>query len=78
MEKIESIGVNYNITLHIKDRDLLVGLYEYFNSYFPGVIFQNYGTRTIKGVYFTNKVVSLKISSLSNINNIIIPLLFFF
>lgn len=68
-----STGLNFSITLHIKDKDVLIGLFDYFKSYFKDIAFKNYGTRINKGIFYTDKTVSLKISSLSNINNIIIP-----
>jgi heme/copper-type cytochrome/quinol oxidase subunit 2 len=66
-------GCIFKITLHKKDTDLLEGLYDYFSNYFPKISFNKYNTRTNKGVTFTNKTVSLTISNIKDIGNIIIP-----
>lgn len=68
-----SLGLVFSITLAIKDKDLLISLFSYFNSYFKDISFLNYGDRTNRGIFYTNKTVTLKIASLSNISNIIIP-----
>jgi hypothetical protein len=71
--KTSYTGLNFGITLHIQDKDLVYGLYSYLQSYFPNVIFNVYHQRTNKGVYYSENVVQLKISNLSDICNIIIP-----
>lgn len=71
--KTSYTGLNFGITLHIKDKDLLDDLYSYLESYFPNVNFNVYDQRKNKGVYYSETVVQLKISNFSDICNIIIP-----
>jgi uncharacterized protein YfkK (UPF0435 family) len=66
-------GCIFKITLHQKDTTLLEGLYDYFSNYFPNVCFNKYNSRTNKGISFSQKTVSLTISNIQDIGNIVIP-----
>ena len=54
-------GCIFKITLHPKDTALLEGLYDYFAIYFPNVFFNQYKSRTNKGIGFSKETVSLTI-----------------
>lgn len=64
-------GCIFKITLHPKDTALLEGLYEFFFNYFPNISFNN--SRTNKGIGFSKQTVSLTISNIQDIGNIVIP-----
>jgi len=66
-------GCIFKITLHQKDTALLEGLYDYFSNYFPNISFNKYYSRTNKGIGFSKKTVSLSISNIQDIGNIVIP-----
>lgn len=70
-------GLIYGITLHIKEKDLLIGLVAYFKSFLiekEHIVKSNSNLkRTHTGVYYTANTVTLKFSNISNIVNIIIP-----
>jgi LAGLIDADG endonuclease/Cytochrome C oxidase subunit II, periplasmic domain len=66
-------GCIFKITLHPKDNALLEGLFYYFSSYFPNITFNNYGARINKGIGYSKETVSLTISNIQDISNIIIP-----
>lgn len=63
----------FKITLYLKDTTLLEGLYYYFSKYFPNITFNKYNSRTNKGINFSNQTVSLNISNIQDIGNIVIP-----
>lgn len=65
-------GCVFKITLHLKDTALLEGLYDYLSKYFPNISFNKYNSRTNKGI-FVSKHVSLNISNIKDIGNIVIP-----
>jgi hypothetical protein len=65
-------GCVFKITLHLKDTALLEGLYDYLSKYFPNISFNKYNSRTNKGIFFS-KHVSLNISNIQDIGNIVIP-----
>jgi Cytochrome C oxidase subunit II, transmembrane domain/LAGLIDADG endonuclease/Cytochrome C oxidase subunit II, periplasmic domain len=67
-------GCIFKITLHLKDTALLEGLYDFFSNYFPNISFNKYTSRTNKGIGFSKQTVSLTISNIRDIHNIIIPL----
>ena len=82
-------GCVFKITLHLlcicemtskcKDTALLEGLYDYLSKYFPNISFNKYNSRTnasaasAKGIYFSKQTVSLNISNIQDIGNIVIP-----
>jgi hypothetical protein len=66
-------GCIYKITLHKKDTALLKGLFDYFSNYFPNVSFNKYNSRTNKGISITKETVSLTITNIKDIGNIVIP-----
>ena len=66
-------GCVFKITLHLKDTALLEGLYDYLSKFFPNISFNKYNSRTNKGIYFSEKSVSLNISNIQDIGNIVIP-----
>ena len=66
-------GCIFKITLHSKDIAVLEGLYSYFSNYFPNISFNKYDSRTNKGIGFSKQSVSLTISNIQEIGNIIIP-----
>jgi len=66
-------GCIFKITLHPKDTALLVGIYDYFSNYFPNISFNKYNSRTNKGIGFSKQTVSLTISNIQDIGNIVIP-----
>lgn len=66
-------GCIFKIALHPKDTILLEGLFDYFSNYFSNFSFNKYNTRTNKGIAFSKQSVSLIISNIQDIGNIIIP-----
>ena len=66
-------GCIFKITLHQKDTALLEGLYDYFSNYFPNISFNKYNSRINKGIGLSKQTVSLIISNLQDIGNIVIP-----
>ena len=66
-------GCVFKITLHLKDTALLEGLYDYLSKYFPNISFNKYNSRTNKGICFSKQTVSLNISNIQDIGNIVIP-----
>ena len=78
-------GCVFKITLHLKDTALLEGLYGYLSKYFKNISFNKYNSRTNKGIYFSHwplpqptragakQTVSLNISNIQDIGNIVIP-----
>jgi len=66
-------GCIFKITLHPKDIAVLEGLYGYFSNYFTNISFNKYNSRTNKVVGFSKQNVSLTISNIQDIGNIIIP-----
>ena len=66
-------GCVFKITLHLKDTALLEGLYDYLSKYFPNISFNKYNSRTNKGIFFSKQTVSLNISNIKDICNIVIP-----
>lgn len=66
-------GCIFKITLKNKDTAILEGLYYYFTNYFPNIYFNKYNSRTNKGISFSKQSVSLSISNIQDIGNIIIP-----
>jgi hypothetical protein len=66
-------GCIFKITLHPKDTAILEGLYNYFSNYFPNIYFNKYNSRTNKGISLSKQSVSLSISNIQDIGNIIIP-----
>ena len=66
-------GCVFKITLHLKDTALLEGLYDYLSKYFPNISFNKYNSRTNKGIFFSQETVSLNISNIQDIGNIVIP-----
>jgi len=66
-------GCVFKITLHLKDTALLEGLYDYLSKYFPNISFNKYNSRTNKGIFFSKQTVSLNISNIQDIGNIVIP-----
>jgi LAGLIDADG endonuclease/Cytochrome C oxidase subunit II, periplasmic domain len=66
-------GCVFKITLHIKDTALLEGLYDYLSKYFPNIYFNKYNSRTNKCIFFSKQTVSLNISNIQDIGNIVIP-----
>lgn len=66
-------GCIFKITLHLKDTALLEGLYDYLSKYFPNISFNKYNSRTNKGIFFSKQTVSLNISNIQDIGNIVIP-----
>jgi hypothetical protein len=66
-------GCIFKITLHPKDTAIIEGLYYYFSNYFPNIYFNTYNSRTNKGIGFSKQSVSLIISNIQDIGNIIIP-----
>ena len=66
-------GCVFKITLHLKDTALLEGLYDYLSKYFPNISFNKYNSRTNKGIFFSQQTVSLNISNIQDIGNIVIP-----
>ena len=66
-------GCVFKITLHLKDTALLEGLYDYLSKYFPNISFNKYNSRTNKGIFFSKQTVSLNISNIKDIGNIVIP-----
>jgi hypothetical protein len=79
-------GCIFKITLHLKDTALLEGLYDYLSKYFPNISFNKYNSlllplyggyyeqrRTNKGIFFFKQTVSLNISNIQDIGNIVIP-----
>lgn len=63
----------FKITLPLKDTALLEGLYDYLSKYFPNISFNKYNSRTNNGIYFSKQTVSLNISNIQDIGNIVIP-----
>jgi len=66
----------FKITLHLKDTALLEDLYDYLSKYFPNISFNKYNSRTNKGIFlffFSKQTVSLNISNIQDIGNIVIP-----
>ena len=66
-------GCIFKITLHPKDTALLEGLFDYFSNYFPNNTFNNYNSRTNKGISSSKQSVSLTISNIQDVGNIVIP-----
>jgi len=66
-------GCIFKITLHPKDIAVLEGLNGYFSNYFTNISFNKYNSRTNKVVGFSKQNVSLTISNIQDIGNIIIP-----
>ena len=66
-------GCVFKITLHLKDTALLEGLYDYLSKYFPNISFNKYKSRINKGIFFSKQTVSLNISNIQDIGNIVIP-----
>jgi hypothetical protein len=66
-------GCIFKITLHPKDTALLENLYVYFSNYFQNISFNEYKFRTNKGISFSKQTVSLTISNIQDIGNIVIP-----
>jgi len=66
-------GCIFKITLHSKDVAILEGLYDYFSNYFPNISFNKFDSRTNKGIGFSKQSVSLTISNIQDIGNIVIP-----
>lgn len=66
-------GLIFAITLHLKDKDLLLGLFSYLDSYFQGVTYNKYVNRGNVGIYYRENTVTIKISNMSDIRNIVIP-----
>lgn len=72
-------GCIFKITLHPKETSMLEGLFYYFSNYFPNTSFNQYNSRINKGISFSSesaeqkKSVSLTISNIEDIGNIIIP-----
>jgi hypothetical protein len=66
-------GCIFKITLHPKDTAVLEGLYNYFSNYFTKISFNKYNSRTNKVVGFSKQNVSLTISNIQDIGNIVIP-----
>ena len=42
-------------------------------KYFPNISFNKYNSRTNKGIFFSQETVSLNISNIQDIGNIVIP-----
>ena len=63
----------FKITLHFKDTELLEGLHTYLSNYFSDIYFNKYNSRKNKGIGSTTQSVSLNISNIKDIGNIIIP-----
>ena len=69
-------GCIFKITLHLKGTALLEGLYDYLSKYFPSapnIFFNKYNSRTNKGISLSKQTVSLTISNIQDIGNIVIP-----
>jgi hypothetical protein len=66
-------GCVFKITLHPKDTALLEGLYVYFSNYFQNISLNEYKSRTNKGISLSKQTVSLTISNIQDIGNIVIP-----
>jgi LAGLIDADG endonuclease len=63
----------FSITLLPKDTAILEGLYVYFSNYFSNISFNEYKSRTNKGISLSKQTVSLTISNFQDIGNIVIP-----
>lgn len=70
-------GCIFKITLqghrHPKDTALLEGLYVYFSNYFQNISFNEYKSIRNKGISLSKQTVSLTISNIQDIGNIVIP-----
>ena len=70
-------GCIFKITLHQKETVILEGLYKYFSNYFKNISFSRvrakYNSRTNKVISISKQNVSLTISNINDIGNIIIP-----
>ena len=70
-------GCIFKITLHQKDTVILEGLYKYFSNYWrvreKNISFYKYNSRTNKVISISKQNVSLTISNINDIGNIIIP-----
>ena len=73
-------GCIFKITLHPKDTALLEGLYVYFSNYFKNknISFNEYKSRTNKGISLSKQTVSLTISNIQDIGNIVIPFFYLY
>jgi hypothetical protein len=71
-------GCIFKLTLHPKDTALLEGLYVYFSNYFKNISFNEYKSRTNKGISFSKQTVSLTISNIQDIGNIVIPFFYLY
>jgi hypothetical protein len=66
-------GCIFKFTIQPKDTALLEGLYVYFSNYLPNISFNEYKSRTNKGISLSKQTVSLTISNIQDIGNIVIP-----
>lgn len=71
--KTTHIGLVFGVTLHIKDKSVIEGIFLYLQSFYSNVTFNKYEKRENKGTYFSKNTVHLKISHFSDISKIIIP-----
>jgi hypothetical protein len=74
-EKIYSkVGLNFKICLHIRDKALIIGLLKFFLPLeFETNDTEETNNSKIKHIYITENTVTLHITKISVINNIIIP-----
>ena len=59
--------LRYAINLHIREKDVIVGLSKYLNKY------KNLKEETTKYIYYTETTVAIQIVNFSDIINVIIP-----
>jgi len=65
--RIGKVQLRYAINLHIREKDVIVGLYKYFYKS------KNLKEETIKYIYYTETSVTIQIVNFSDIINVIIP-----
>lgn len=61
------VQLRYAINLHIREKDVIVGLSKYLNKY------KNLKEETTKYIYYTETTVAIQIVNFSDIINVIIP-----
>jgi hypothetical protein len=61
------VQLRYAINLHIREKDVIVGLFKYLNKY------KNLKEETTKYIYYTKTSVAIQIVNFSYIINVIIP-----
>jgi hypothetical protein len=65
--RIGNIQLRYAVNLHIREKDVILGLFKYLYKY------KNLKEETTKYIYYTETSVAIQIVKFSDIINVIIP-----